>query len=177
MYRDSSGLRLRFARTHVRIRVRQIRLPARRSHDLPAPRLRHATQPARAPLQDVRDTRSATHRDRSECFSSARRTPGSGPTESAELPVQRGHRMTGIDPNRRRGFQAITSRAGKPTPQIFESADPRVHTITDHRVGSFSSAPPPRADPTRASANSPPSPRPAPHFRTRSGRSAAVFGV
>lgn len=39
---------------------------------------------------------------------------------------------------------------------------PDSHTIGIRRVGSSASAPPPRADLTRASANSPPSPRPAP---------------
>lgn len=55
-----------------------------------------------------------------------------------------------------------------PPKKSWKSGPPHAHTIGDHRVGSFRSAPPPRADLTRASANSPPSPRPAPHFRTRS---------
>ncbi len=42
-----------------------------------------------------------------------------------------------------------------------ESTRPLIRANTDHRVGSNASAPPPRADLMRASANSPPSPRPA----------------
>lgn len=43
----------------------------------------------------------------------------------------------------------------------FETLGPLVRAFSRYRVGSVPSAPPPRADLTRASANSPPSPRPA----------------
>lgn len=76
---------------------------------------------------------------------------------------------SGIDPRqvfptRRRTVVAArdpVQAACEPTQKKSETTGPLVRANADHRVGSNASAPPPRADLTRASANSPPSPRPA----------------
>lgn len=63
-------------------------------------------------------------------------------------------------PHHRVTYRVDPSRC-EPPQKKFETHGLHTHLTAHHRVGSFVSAPPPRADLMRASANSPPSPRPA----------------